>query len=211
MEKIRGSIDIPLNPKGRRHALDLARCFARAYRNPGHIFTSKLERAVETAQIISDETGWPIKEKSDALEPWHLGALEGVDVKVADPILTFLAKHPDLSAPGRAKNGTKSGESFNSFRERFLKKMRLLIAGVHDNHIHVVVTHHRNIVTLQAWLKAGRPSDLEFRKVNVTDSGESPGAVFKLNDNSLTEIDPSTYKPGPGLYIVRHGDTEYNG
>lgn len=212
MEKIRGSIDLPLTPKGRRHAMEIGRFFARS-RLDGSIYSSNLLRASETAEFISEATGWPIKEKSEALQPWHLGILEGQDVKEVDPILTFLAKNPDLPAPGRAKAGTKAGESFDTFRTRFLGKMRLLLSAAkkEDKYTTVIVTHHRDIVTLDAWLKAGKPTDYDFRKVNVTDSGEDPGAVFHLVDDKMEKVDPLTARPQAGIYIVRHGDTEFNG
>lgn len=73
--RLQGSIDIPLNTKGRSQAEILRRFFER---NPVDVFlSSDLSRAHETARIAAGTSGTPIVIES-RLRETHLGVAEGM-------------------------------------------------------------------------------------------------------------------------------------
>lgn len=77
------------------------------------IYTPDLKRTRETAEIVASGTlSNPKVKVEDDLRTWNLGALAGTKKKYGRPEVTRLKNNPDEPAPG--------GESYNSFRSRFL-------------------------------------------------------------------------------------------
>ncbi len=147
-EKFRGWADIPLSDEGK----DQAKVTGKALKDKGidGIIASDLGRCVETAKIISKETGAPVLGKTKGLRPWHLGDLTGQPVKPNLPALQAYIKNPDEVVPG--------GESFNAFKKRMVDEV-LKIQKKYPKDKIAIVTHHRGERLLQAWVDAGEPKD----------------------------------------------------
>lgn len=131
----------PLSAEGHQIAAHLA---TKAQAFPlKDLHASDLTRAADTAKAVGKATGHAVS-THHALRSWNLGKLAGQPTKKVLPLIKALVQHPDMKAPG--------GESFNSFMRRFLPYIAPLLA---DKDLHGVVTHTRNIKTLEA-LIAGK-------------------------------------------------------
>lgn len=76
--RTQGSVDIPLNPGGRRQARAAAAYLAEA--SWDFIYASPLSRAYETAQIIASAVGLSELRTDPRLVERHFGEAEGMDV-----------------------------------------------------------------------------------------------------------------------------------
>lgn len=118
------------------------------------IVTSDLIRAQQTAEAIARTTEAPIVLATDALRPWHVGDITGKDIFETLPILRDHATNrQDTPLPG--------GESFNTFRERFLRGVQILQETYADKHV-AIVTHHHGDRIMAAWEAVGFPDDLNL-------------------------------------------------
>jgi len=146
--KIRGWQDVPLNATGRKQADALGKKLANA--GITHILTSDLSRAEDTANEIGKTTGIAV-DRFSALRPWNLGTYTGKSAKDAAATLEDHAHNkPDVPVDG--------GESFNSFKQRFLTGVQAALAAVPGAHV-ALVTHHRGERLFNAWLAKGMPAD----------------------------------------------------
>lgn len=111
--KIHGHLDPQLSDSGRFRAKQIAR----SMKGKGitKIHSSPRQRALETAQHISKETGAPI-EVHDELIPWKLGSMSGAKVNSIRPLLDFFSSRPDRPVPG--------GEAKNEVLKRYSKFMK---------------------------------------------------------------------------------------
>jgi broad specificity phosphatase PhoE len=136
------------------------------------IVTSDLERALETARIISKETGVPILKKDKALRSWNMGEYTGKDPKDVEPILDDLEKkHRDTPTP--------EGESFNEYKRRFLKGIMRLEREYAGKKIGIV-THSHGTRMLRAWDANGRPDDLSLNEKEYQAKPMPNGGVDEL-------------------------------
>ena len=213
VDRIRGSIDVPLDAEGREDAEKVGEMFARAG-GIDVIICSSLKRARQTAQIIHKLNPGSLEptDTSD-LHPWHLGNYEGQDTSIVIPkILELAEKHPDEKAPGKAPNGTEKGESFNHFEDRVLDFMEdLWTFWTEHPEKYVVVTHLRDVKLIEAALTAGGLKKRRFPIDSMKEIGskEDPGAVLRLTKDRLVPVknDPKA----KAIYMVRHGSTAMNG
>lgn len=96
------------------------------------IYSSDLQRSLQTAEIIADKVGLEI-EATDSLRPINFGDLQGRPLKEILPDLNKLMDgwqfDPNIKAP--------NGESFKSFQDRtyglsrksLLKQMRMIVSS----------------------------------------------------------------------------------
>lgn len=148
--KMGGWEDEGLGKEGREEAEEAAR----KVKGLDGLVTSDLERALETAKIISKRSGVPILKTDKALRSWNMGEYTGKDPKEIEPILDDLEKkHRDTPTPG--------GESFNEYKRRFLKGIMRLEKEYAGKRIGIV-THSHGTRMLRAWDTKGRPSDLSL-------------------------------------------------
>lgn len=131
-----GQIDLPLAAEGIRQAQALAH--AMRHKNIGIIFCSDLQRTRQTAEIIAEETGIPIKATRD-LREISLGHWEGMsrsDVKSIFPA--------QYAARGRnmACYRVPGGESFADCRPRLLAAWEHILSCGSDQ---IVVVSHAGI------------------------------------------------------------------
>lgn len=138
------------------------------------IITSDLERAVETAKIISEKTGIPIIAKDSALRSWNLGKYSGKNPEKVEPILEELAnKEPSLNVPG-------GGESFNEYRNRFLEGVEKLKKRYKDKKI-AIVTHSHGTRILRAWQAKDCPEDYSIDMASYNRKAMGNGGVKETN------------------------------
>lgn len=172
VDRLRGWTDVPLSQGGLEEA-DKVGLQAKET-PPNNIFTSDLNRAHETAKIISNHTGVPINNVMPELRPWNVGDLAGMKSSEGIPILADLAEnHPNTPAPGK-------GESFNQFKSRFFDGLEHIL----DNTVGkpALVIHHRGERLLEAWKAAGYPANGDIDIKTFNQKGEPTG---KLNDIQL--------------------------
>lgn len=140
-DQFRGWGNPSLNEEGYRAADALANYFS--YERVGHVYTSDLNRTVQTAQHIRDT--YLIDR---VLRPWNIGDLAGKkksDENVAK--LNFYVEHPaDVPV---------NGESFGSFLTRVAAIQSLLTPSEYP---HVIVTHSSNITNLHRILHPYAPT-----------------------------------------------------
>lgn len=208
-ERIRGSSEIPLAPKGRQQAIDLAT------RNAGQfhkIYASSLGRTKDTAAALMSTNPDAQVHVTDDLHPWRLGGDEGKNVDdVLPDMKDRIENRPDApAAKGRGPLSTKDGESFNEFKDRALDATRAALADHEPGERTAVVTHYRNIRAIQSWLNKGAPANNDIDTKTMLEKGDSdPGDMFYMHPGSKTlmKVDRADQ---PGVYLVRHGATAWN-
>ncbi len=75
--RVQGSMDVPLSPRGRGQTLALARSLSRLGKIVDKVFTSDLTRARETAEILAARLGWPTPVVDPHLREMDCGQWEG--------------------------------------------------------------------------------------------------------------------------------------
>lgn len=167
-KKIRGWIDVPLDGDGKQAAHDLGDQLRGKIH---HIWSSDLQRASNTARIISQITGAPLIGIMHCLRPWNMGKLQGVESAKAIPILMDLVHNPDQPTP--------NGESFNNFKQRFLHCV-LHLDSQSEGQPYAIVTHHRGERLIDAWHKGGRNPDFSIDPKEMEKKGIEPGTFREV-------------------------------
>lgn len=218
IDRIRGSVNLPLTHKGLHEVEEVGRKFQQGG-GLQHIMTSDMSRTQATAQALSRHTGGAIS-TTPALRDMAYGALEGKPSKEAiHTINDHIVNHSDTPLPGRSPQSTSVGESFNQYKNRMLPVIQAAIAHHEANPYgrHAIVLNRRSIKTIEGFLDTGTVHDLNTNPEKVTEfKGDStkPASVFKMNKvdkdhYKVSEADPSD--KGPGIFLVRHGQTAWNG
>lgn len=163
-KRIRGWSDVPLA----KDAVPTIKKTARELKgNLDVIVTSDLERATDTADIISDITGAPIKEVTMKFRPWDVGHHTGQPQQEVYKFMADAARHE----PNEKIEG---GESFNSFKDRFLDAVKSLKKKYKGQRVGIV-THHRGDRIFAAWHKKGFPNDNSINMDMFLSGGIDPG------------------------------------
>lgn len=171
---VSGWLEVPLNRQGRVNAHVAARLLKS--RGITSITSSDTTRALQTAKIISGELGLPVIE-SEKLRSWNMGALQGVDHKVAEPFLTFFQENPNVAPP--------RGEKFWQFYRRFKGVWEATVAYVRKfpNARPLLVTHSQDLDIIDWFLEDVEPGcALEFG------GGIRPGGILEARINDTGEI-----------------------
>ena len=178
-DRIRGWANVPLNDQGREDADKAAKKLSDE--NPSKIFASDLIRAEETAHILDKEHNAPII-LSTNLRPWGLGDLEGKQTKDVEHIMDHYIKSPDEVVP--------NGESFNTFKNRYLNYLQQIIQkSLQDKNTYFVVCHLRNVKAYLAWEHKGFPENLDININDMINDVVDPGAVIQVKlDKFLDKI-----------------------
>lgn len=127
--RVQGSSDIPLNDTGRRQARGAARLLAR--RSLDTVYTSPLSRAVETAQIISDELGLGAPISDAGFVERDYGDAEGLT-------------RTQINSRWRGSTPIPGQESRASVQRRVTAALHHLAKGNEGKH--VVVTTHGGVI-----------------------------------------------------------------
>ncbi len=164
IDRIRGWTDYPLSEHGRAEAVMLADKIAPT--KPTILLHSDLNRAAHTAWIIAKILYVPQAETGTDFRPWDIGMYVGANARETVPKLArFATITPYEAVPG--------GESFNTFRTRFLTG--LLDALQRHEGLIGIVTHHRNERLLKAWATACYPENGGIDETEFTRKGETTG------------------------------------
>jgi broad specificity phosphatase PhoE len=145
--KIRGWEDVPLDTTGHRQAAKLGNALKGKV---DVIYSSDLKRAKQTADDIADTNRISFK-VDKGLRPWDVGTFTGTDADKAAEVLERKAR----SAPNSPVDG---GESFNSFKGRFLGTVQRIMSKERGKTV-AFVTHHRGERLFAAWEAKGMPKD----------------------------------------------------
>lgn len=170
-DRIRGWIDVPLNTQGQHDADKAGEKLKNEH--PTAIYSSDLERAVETADIINRRFHVEVHKTSD-LRPWGLGSLQGQKTKDIQPEMRKLVENPSIPAPG--------GESYQKFCHRYLSLLeRLMILAEKDNKIFFVVCHFRNLITFDGWKQNGYQPDYSVDSETVLGDKFKTGEIYEID------------------------------
>jgi len=163
-DMIRGWKDVPLSLEGIQDAENASKALQGAQFDI--IYASDLSRALDTAEIIAQAQGTEVR-KVRWLRPWDLGNFTGMVSSKAFPMmLEFIKNEPDQKVPG--------GESFNTFKKRFLDGLIAALTGNPGKKL-AFVTHHRNERVLDAWVKNNCDKDYEIDVDTFIQYGIDPG------------------------------------
>lgn len=218
---IRGSTELRLSAKGRKEMLALNKeivkkgCFWK-------IYYSDQMRAAESAHLLVNDCTTVFERPQSGLESWHLGGYEGQPIEKAVPhIQDLVANRPWVVPPGMGDQSTKPGESFNAFKSRVLDAVRRIMDEwvVNPKKRIAVVTHFHDIQLIDAWLARyhgePEPDDDQYSALTYNRDIGYPGEVIwlyrlgkKWHFDRLKTFEDHHF--GPGIYFIRHGDTDWN-
>jgi len=207
-----GWTNIPLTNKGKKDALLIAKTLKNYNLNPTIYFTSVLERATDTANIIKNSfnsdlhtyTSWRLNEK-------HYGTLEGVPrdyvrKEYGNGFTTMLrsnyfTKPPVIPNKDQIKSAypifrncyfdsIKNGESKEDVLNRCLPYFENdILYTLKDNNLPLVISHKHTIrVIMKHYLKM---NDLEFESYQFPNKGiicMNFGKNMKYIDHSLIHV-----------------------
>lgn len=166
VDRIRGWRDVPLTKVGRQEAEEVAHLLEND--PPDVIVTSDLERARETAEIISQILDVPIKWITTKFRPWNTGIYTGKPSADAVPVLLKLvSESPDEKIP--------EGESFNDFSKRFFSGLSTALSRFSGTV--GIVSHYRGERLLDAWIEQGCPKDHSIFLPEFAEKGFKTGNV----------------------------------
>lgn len=167
--QIQGKSNIPLNSTGFLQARRVAEELKQSDLHISHIYTSPLQRAHQTALIISDVLNLPC-DVINALEEINLGDWEGLswrEVREQYPE-RYAIWHED-----RRYTNSINGESYNDMLERVLPALQQLASSDKDV---AVVTHSAVIMALMCYI-----NNTPFEQM----------LSYKVKNVSITVIDSS--------------------
>lgn len=217
VDKIRGSINVPLDEIGFKEADDLGKQFA-TKGGIHRIYSSPLVRAQQTAQGIAKHNPEVRVIITKNLRPWPLGGLEGTPTEQALPELKRLFLQAPAEIPrGIGKGSTEGGQSANRFKTRVLAEVRRLY-NEHEqtapNEVWDLGVHKSIINLIHAWSKKGANPSYDVDKNHFFAKGTDPASVYHLSNGGRTiqEVNMKDKSPLPkgGLLISRHGSTSFN-
>ena len=137
--RVQGHADIALNAKGRQQAERLGQALADSPIH--HVYSSDLQRALQTAQAIAAVHAAPVHATPDLRER-HFGDIEGMDFfsfeqQRPDAALQWRKRMPHWQPPG-------GGESLLMLRERVVQAVNA-IASRHQGE-HVAIVSHGGVL-----------------------------------------------------------------
>ena len=165
-DRIRSWLDVPLDDRGIKEAEEAGRNLALLGTKPRVLFTSDLQRAVQTAHIISQATNIPlVSQPVHGLRPWNLGHFQGMESATIAPQIKMFLNNPGQRIPG--------GESFNEFSTRFISTLKGLMTKTQFRM--GIISHHRNERLLASMEKADWKG---FDKTEFAKKGSPPGVII---------------------------------
>lgn len=162
-DRFAGQVDVSLSDDGRDEARALGRWLADSGHRPTRVYTSTLQRAIETAELALAAAGTPDLRvvRTQVLDERHYGALQGVSRAVAvqqhgaEQVARWrrtVDARPPLDAQGRA-------ESLGDVRARVAPFVQdVLLPAVAAGH-QVLVVSHGNTMRMLAQLVEGLSDD----------------------------------------------------
>jgi broad specificity phosphatase PhoE len=127
--------------------------------------------------------------------------------------------NPSYVIPGRHELSTENGESFNQFKARVGNFVSKQMKRLKEDPTRVIFnfTHQTPTVFVKAWTKAGNPRNfaVDLDVMTAPNKDIEPGSMWCLwLDGEAWKFSKVDLKAKaeflPGIYFVRHGDTEWN-
>lgn len=170
----RSRLDPPLNEEGIKQAEKAAKQISSRDFPIEKIVSSPLLRAVQTADIISEELDLPV-EQNRGLISWNLGFLGGRNKKVYQDILDYYIDNPKKIIP--------DGESLDDLEQRIYEFFNAEL----KEGLALYTTHNSNILVLDKLIdntKKGRPESSE----TSVEPGGTVGVYVDDDGKYSTEI-----------------------
>jgi broad specificity phosphatase PhoE len=208
-ERLRGAIDVPLNNQGIMDAMRMAQVLRDKV---SCIYSSPLQRATRVANEIRKVTPRTNLIISPELKSWCFGELDGELASRAIPIINeYIINRPYEKLPGRSEFSNQMGESYNEFAYRLLNFMqREIDEYTSKDGTLLYITHIIDIVTMKAWLDDGIVNNLNINpRIMVSKDPTSTSDLLYFNPRRV-KIEYVKDITTPGIYIMRHGQTEFN-
>lgn len=180
-DRIRGHADIPMTSGGEREVMVTA--YQIAQRNISVIHTSDLQRALQSAKIVSDENiGYPPIERTAMLRSWDMGASMEGKVTTPDVVeqIEQWVEDDTVVPPG--------GESFRAYCDRIIGFARPLFEGAAaSGDVIAIMAHGRVVQIIDYWAAAGCDEDCmrsEFAEYLAEEPDTVPpgGGIHYKND-----------------------------
>jgi alpha-ribazole phosphatase len=189
-DKLRGWMDVPLNPAGIKEAhkmADLMKQFS-----IDRIYCSDLDRADHTATIVGNEHELkPIPRMW--FRPLNYGDMNGKSLKDIQPKLDELNQiwktNPDHEAPG--------GESFREFQDRNLGGLHAIMSAAKDDEQIMIVAHLRNCLLFWGVAQMGEPLSgdaIEIMAGKIFHQESGAVSKYEYDDGKLKYIGLVTAK-----------------
>jgi broad specificity phosphatase PhoE len=175
-ERWQGHADRPLTELGRKQAQDLADRLANVELDA--VYSSDLQRALETAEIVARPRGLDVKE-SPALREVDVGSWSGLtraeaERRFPEAFLRWLA----------GEEGWDDGETYEQLGDRVLGAVRV-IAAAHPGERVLVLAHGGSIRAIHA---AALGVDIHtYRRLRPVEPNATLSAVC-IEDGRLTEL-----------------------
>ena len=136
-----GETDVPLSPAGKQELRVLSRAIVERFLSDGRplaaIYSSNLQRSIESARILADMTGVEPRIVPDLRESCF-GAWEGLTVE------QITEQYPGEFAAWRKsynRKGPPGGESMATLRRRVLRALDRILTGHNDSERLAIVAH----------------------------------------------------------------------
>lgn len=200
VRRITGSSDIPLTGAGQQQALQLTR---KAVVPFNAVVSAPNTRATQTAGKFGAPSILP------SLDGWARGIYEGQPSDRVKAEMADLMMNQDKVPPGVSPISGKPGQSWAQMAKTMFADVRNVATKTPPENRTLMVTSGGNLQALDAWGKAGYPSDFEFPndKIAAQPYWSVTGKMFRLGQNGLQEVQNNRQ---PGLYFIEHGETAYN-
>ena len=170
---IQGSTDIPLNDRGKEQAGQLANLLVNRQPAIGAIYTSGLERARQTAAIVSYQTGVPYRVEP-GLEEFNLGSWEGRTWK---QVRVVYPQEYENWHRNRRYTRIPQGESYQDLLDRLIPALKRIAAR--EQSATLIVTHSACIMTLFSYI-----NDTPFEDMVKLYHTEN-GGIYELDGKQL--------------------------
>lgn len=180
--KLQGWSDIPLNENG----IELAKQTAEGMKDISfdYVFSSPLDRAIKTAEIIVGDKNVTI-EKDDRLKEINLAAYEGIDKSLVDNDVNH-PMHNYFSNPGQY-NPTDGPESFDDVKKRVDEFLNEKVIPLEKKYQKILIVGHgcMNHCIINPILGIGNDN---FRKVQLPNCAVS---IISLENGKFSVIEKS--------------------
>jgi len=191
IRRFQGVQDVPLSELGRRQAQALAAALYR--RRPAHVYSSPLERARRTAEIVVEELGAPLTVVDDlrelSLGEWEGRTVEEIRALPGDPYARWVRDPVGCVPPG--------GEPLAAVQTRVLRVVEE-IAAAHPNGDDVLVVCHGGVISAYLAHCLGLPLGSIWRLTlsNGSLTAVAPPRVLSVNDTAhLSGVDAGMGAP----------------
>jgi len=132
---LQGWLDVPLNDRGRRQALEMAEKFADA--DCSRVYSSPLGRALETAEIVAAQLHLPPPTCDDGLKERNFGVIQGIPKSELAELNPLLARQIVTRNPAAV---FEQGESMDEFATRIGEAVMRIAAQCPGERV-LVITH----------------------------------------------------------------------